>query len=389
VITPASAQRILRRYGQVLPEAEREIRAAGRGRTATIFGSFGALLVGLGVILFVASNWEEMGRALKLTLLTGGLVLSAGIAFFLRERGHPRIGAAMVFVTALVYAANVFLVGQMYHASVSDPVIPFLVGIGVLPLAFVAASRLAMFVSIMAFLLWYSTLVNSWGATFGPHPLLAPTYLAIGIAAVSAGRIMESFAPARPLALVTALVGLVVAVLTIFVLTFTWVWEQAGRSFVSARTETADAFVASVAVICALAVAITVGGMWRRGWSRAALVEALGLLGLGAITILTTALHPFGEAGTYAVLFNILAVLVALWAVLVGISTGRESFINVGLALFGLVVFARYVDYFGTLFDRSLAFIGAGILLLLGGYALERSRRVLLARARQAGATDA
>lgn len=61
-----------------------------------------------------------------------------------------------------------------------------------------------------------------------------------------------------------------------------------------------------------------------------------------------------------------------------GVWSRREAFVNIGLGYFVLLVFSRYFDMFFSLFDRSLVFVGAGGLLLLGGYVLKQSRRRLL-----------
>jgi len=48
------------------------------------------------------------------------------------------------------------------------------------------------------------------------------------------------------------------------------------------------------------------------------------------------------------------------------------------LALIALFVISRYFEYSTTLFDRSLVFVGAGVILLAGGFLLERGRRRML-----------
>jgi uncharacterized membrane protein len=45
--------------------------------------------------------------------------------------------------------------------------------------------------------------------------------------------------------------------------------------------------------------------------------------------------------------------------------------------LFVVALISRYFDTFWTLFDRSLFFMAGGVVLLVGGYFLERQRRRL------------
>jgi uncharacterized membrane protein len=382
VIDARTAARILRRYGHAAPELEREVQAASRGRSSTIFGTAGALLVGLGVILFVASNWQTMERAARIGVLVGALALSAGLSFALRRSGHPRIGAALVFVNTLVFGANVFLIGQTYHVRVGDPLLFLLWSAGAVAMALASGSRPSLFLGLASLLAWYGTLIADWGAWIGPHPLVAPAFVGIGILYLGCARLAESTAYGRPLALVTALTGLAVSFMTIGALTFESVWRTVGESFFSRPAPVAPEFAWSVATILVSSTVVLVVRTWRARWSRAAMLESGGLFALAAVTLLCVVLAPFDSAAAYAVLFNVIALATVAWAIQMGLTTGRESFINAGLATFALLVIARYFDFFGTLFDRSLAFVGAGILLLAGGYALERSRTILLARVR-------
>jgi uncharacterized membrane protein len=62
-----------------------------------------------------------------------------------------------------------------------------------------------------------------------------------------------------------------------------------------------------------------------------------------------------------------------------GLKEGRKERINLGVAGFGLTVF---VFYFSTVMDklgRAASLVGLGLLFLLGGWLLEKTRRRLVA----------
>ncbi|HLQ36322.1 MAG TPA: DUF2157 domain-containing protein, partial [Planctomycetota bacterium] len=84
--------------------------------TAAIY-LLGALLIGGGVISFVAWNWERLPDALKLAL--GGAVMLAadllGYRWWKITRTRPRIGHAIVCLGTLIYGANIALVAQVFH----------------------------------------------------------------------------------------------------------------------------------------------------------------------------------------------------------------------------------------------------------------------------------
>jgi len=378
VVDAPTTRRIRQRYG-IQHQADEGEDAGGQGRAVTVIGTLGSILVGLGVILFVASNWEAIGRPGKLALLLAFLVAFSGVAFLLRGHGHPRIGSALVFCSQLVFGANIFLIGQIYHVRSSEPTFLLIWAVGMIPMAYVARSRLTAFVSILALLGWYAMLLSDWGALSGPHPLVAPSFLAFGLALVGFGGVFAAFQRTEPFAVVTRVVGLATAFFVVFLLTFVEVWRSAGHAASTGQPPVTAFVVTAVLVLVAAVVANLASALWSRSGSLA-WIEMIGSVCLVAITLVMVLVAPFGSPEPYALLFHVVALGAVIWAVLLGVATGRESLVNLSLVLFGLVVMARYFDFFGTLSNKSIGFIGAGVLLLVGGFVLERSRRFLLAQ---------
>ena len=56
--------------------------------------------------------------------------------------------------------------------------------------------------------------------------------------------------------------------------------------------------------------------------------------------------------------------------------------VNIALAFISIDVIARYFEYSWGLLDKSLIIVAAGVILLLGGFIVERGRRVMLDRIR-------
>ncbi|MCZ6786955.1 MAG: DUF2157 domain-containing protein [Planctomycetota bacterium] len=88
---------------------------------ATIY-VLGALLIGAGILSFVAWNWELMSRAVKLGIL--GLMLvaahSAGYWMWRVADRLPRLGHALTLLGSLIFGASIGLVYQMFHIT-TDP----------------------------------------------------------------------------------------------------------------------------------------------------------------------------------------------------------------------------------------------------------------------------
>jgi len=86
--------------------------------TAAVY-TLGALLVGGGVISFVAWNWERVPDAVKLAL-GGSAMTAANVAgwWLWKVRGtRPKAGQALVFLGTLLFGANIGLVAQIWHIS--------------------------------------------------------------------------------------------------------------------------------------------------------------------------------------------------------------------------------------------------------------------------------
>jgi uncharacterized membrane protein len=121
-----------------------------------------------------------------------------------------------------------------------------------------------------------------------------------------------------------------------------------------------------------LAIALPIAlAYWLRG--RAAwmnLGAALFVVGLGAFVFK----HHGDNIPAY--LWEALGSLALIaW----GMKEARRERINLGVAGFGVTVMAFYFSDVMDKLDRSLALILLGILFLLGGWLLERTRRKLVA----------
>lgn len=103
-----------------------EKRAPGPNRLILIVGVLGVLLVGLGIGLLVAHNWDELSRPLKvffafLPLLAGQCWAGLTLLKYPGSEMHREMSATWL---ALAIGAAIALVSQIYHLPGSLP--PFL-----------------------------------------------------------------------------------------------------------------------------------------------------------------------------------------------------------------------------------------------------------------------
>jgi uncharacterized membrane protein len=153
-----------------------QLDAAAKNRFVGILVGLGCLLIGLGVITFVAANWEDLGRSVKLGLLTTLFLGSNLGGFYLWQRGFDRYGQGLLLVGNLVLGASIALFTQMFHLA-SDSYLLFLWwGLAVLAMAYATRMKwLAMLaIALMGqaywLLVWHGFMFWSRSQTLGILP---------------------------------------------------------------------------------------------------------------------------------------------------------------------------------------------------------------------------
>ena len=82
----------------------------------------GSLFVWLGVIFFVASNWQRIPDQVRTTLLLGVTIatLYAGYIFSYEKRGFDNLGKGLLLMASLFWGGTIALIGQIYHVPIAD-----------------------------------------------------------------------------------------------------------------------------------------------------------------------------------------------------------------------------------------------------------------------------
>lgn len=98
-----------------------------------ILSIIGGVLIGLGILSFVASNWSELTKTFKFLILLTTLIVFYVVGFVL-EKKKPHLSRAFYYIGAFAYGAEIFYIGQMFHlgGNLEDAFLMW--GIGILPL---------------------------------------------------------------------------------------------------------------------------------------------------------------------------------------------------------------------------------------------------------------
>lgn len=173
--------------GLVTPDSAAAIRRSlgkdGGFRLPALLGMFGGLLIASSVAAFVAANWEEMPRLMKLGMILVSLVAALAISARLQARASELGSDAAATCGTLIFAAGIALIGQMYHLPTDWPGGAMLIALGALAVAILLRSDGALIIAFAALTSWS---VGRWMEQQGaPHlfffVLYAPAFwLALG-----------------------------------------------------------------------------------------------------------------------------------------------------------------------------------------------------------------
>ncbi|MCE9582243.1 MAG: DUF2157 domain-containing protein [Planctomycetes bacterium] len=411
LLTDDQARRIRARYDFAAIELDRR---AGPGRVIQVLSILGAVLVGAGILTWVAANWDGMSDAFRLALIFGGVIgfNAGGYELAFRRKNHPHLGQALLFLGSASYGAGIFLVAQIFHLSGHWPNAFLAWGLGALGVA-VAVEALPVFTlaaaaltiwgcgeaaefkamglasfAVVAVLLAIAYVRRSRGhlvvgvlalaAWFAVVPAgllqkgeLAPVaWLAASGALVAAGVVHRSLGR-EDLAAPWRMVGTGGGMFALFILSIRPVAFELARS---AGTRPAGGammpLLVAAAAVCVWALVVAVGRARFEAWA------ALGVVLLGGAWLL---IGNREYEIPIALLFNIALFAASAGLVLLGLHERRAAAAYQGLGWFAVGVLALYVDFGWNLLDKSLFFAVGGVLLLTAGWVLERQRRRIAA----------
>jgi uncharacterized membrane protein len=132
-----------------------DLETAARNRFIVILLGLGSILLGLGLITFVAANWQTWSREWKVTLLLIGFIGINALGFYLwrrpTERWQRRLGQGLLLLGALSLGANIALMSQLFHQSGLLYQLFIVWGLGILAMAY--SLRLTVLGILAAFLI--------------------------------------------------------------------------------------------------------------------------------------------------------------------------------------------------------------------------------------------
>jgi uncharacterized membrane protein len=329
--------------------------------------ALGGVLLGAGILLFVAAHWDEIapGSRFALVLLMVAIFPVAGA--FTAEK-FPALSTTFHAIGTVCLGAGIALAAQIFNLEENwtNGVLLWTAGalIGWLLLKkWPQAAMLAVLVPFWLVGRWSFETHADWdrsGVVWEGLLLLALTYL-------SAKTAERQSAERTAIATIGGIALLPCAIVAVFVR------GDSARGYGAPSVDSLGVFVPwAIAIVAPLCVAFVLRG--TDAWMNA--ISAVWVLALA----LVAPHHSFLWNDWDVMGFYVWAAVGACGLIAWGIAERRRERVNLGVAAFAITVLFFYFSNVMDKLGRAASLFGAGVLLLFGGWGLERARRALMAR---------
>lgn len=371
-----------------------ELRAslpdADSNHAIRIFSALGAVLVGLGIILFVASNWSSLTPLFKVVLLMVAMLSTGWIGYYYayEKKMYEKTGLALLFINVFVFGASIFLIGQIYNLPLNFWWGMLLWFLGAAFFAYILESKLHLWLSVPLFIFflgWLRTEValgfSEVDFLFDERANILSLLPVIGLGLTSLAVLHRSHKNLRFGESTLFHWG-------IFLVLFSVVVSTVDKEiFFPVFDLTFDRIaVIIIAVSVFLGIGAMIKGKFQTPQGRYA-IAALGayLLFLYSIAHVPQLMgfqvsymnSPPMVSGLY-VLHVLLAFVLLMTVIWYGTMLRLPGYINMGIIGLAFAILIQYFTWAFELLDRSVFFIIGGALILALSAVLERQRRKLV-----------
>ena len=399
------------------------------GRLINTVITLGSILVGLGILLFVASNWDKIARPHKIFIIF--TIISffniAGYYFRYIKDETPGLGEGFLFIGTFAYGAGIWLIAQIYqiHYNYSAGILFWVIGI--LPLAFIHRSWMISTLSSFLSCLWLCSYYEYY-----------PLRQGYGFFILAVLLVLLAYTHKQRFSLFMIIAGIVIWLSRLWFLSYAW--PRYGHEFLVSSQ------VALVTIFQVLGIILFALGIWHKRLKKVFFVFLYQFLGVFLISfstysltfshhydqkvllalplkcflliiflffVATTLLHKlyfsskdkaqtlesrlitwtlslagicfcfsFAFFGQISLVFNILLVLQIFLFIYLGFISKSEGIFRFAIFLFFVHILSRYFDIFWKMMPRSLLFIGGGLLLIIGSIIANKKTKELKFKAK-------
>ncbi len=349
-----------------------------------------SILIGLGVLTFVASNWSNMSDVFRLVIICGALIGFQLTGFHLVEKGSMTLGTALIGIGIIIFGSGIFLTAQMFHI--------------------VSYNATAFILWMLVALLFYTILPNKYfyllslvigtaGLLYSAMSFHLFSFLLAFLVVIAAGYV--TFKEDHPLFYYSYSIAYTITGITFLVVyDLPYIWMTIiflllyGISEWT-RSEKGQLAFKNISILGSLAVIFIhvffLGELvhYEEDILSNDLLYFIILIGIGALIgwnkirrniqsnwvdfSLFLPLFLFGDLGD--VLYLLLAFGYSLFILIKGYQLEESDRINRGTFLFLISTLVAYIQLAWNFLPKSMFFLAGGILLFILSWMLERRRR--------------
>ncbi|MDR1508842.1 MAG: DUF2157 domain-containing protein [Synergistaceae bacterium] len=105
--------------GIISPEIRDGIMSgyASAKQLPAVIWALGVTMIGLGVLSFIAANWDALGRFVKITLIVGLYAASVAAAYFCEIKGRKTAAETLILLSGFLLMGGIALMSQVFHIS--------------------------------------------------------------------------------------------------------------------------------------------------------------------------------------------------------------------------------------------------------------------------------
>lgn len=294
--------------------------------------TIGALLLGIGILSFVASNWMYLGKPIKITLIIG-LYIAFNVAGVMLRSHYPKTARSLHYAGILTFGAGIFLIEQMFNLQINFNTSFLLWATGTVVIGYYLKDLvLLVFTSFLLFF-YLNGSISFDGVSY---PLAILVFLPVMYF------ILKKFE--FPKLLAFFLNALTINTIALFLFEFL------------PKTGVREPFTLSALILFVLGIGLTFLPVIPKMQK---IVHVQGQLLHGAAGLYLTF--------QYSILFAVAYLLFLLYYVYKGSLSS--------IAIICVLILRYYIDYSFDFLPKSLTFIIGGIILISFGFLFEKQRK--------------
>ncbi|MDH7447842.1 DUF2157 domain-containing protein [Aquimarina sp. 2201CG14-23] len=381
-------------------------------RLFTIFGIFGALLVGSGIILMLAHNWDNFSRITKTVLAFVPLIIGQCVAGFsiLKNKSNTWKEASGTFLFFAV-GASISLVSQIYN--ISGDLGSFLRTwiLLCLPLLYVLRSHAVALLLVLSST-YYATEVGLWNfrnnstpwlylgfiAAIIPHywiqlrnaissnttsifNWILPASITVGLASFIRGNEelgfimymtlfgifynigkLSVFKELRTLRNGYLIIGSLGTIILLMIFTFRWPWDEIYDTTMYVSQELYTSL-----LLGSIGISVLGHSIVKKG------VRSVNLFQVSFLVFWAFFFLLSGMTTLPMILTNVLVFVLGITAIKIGADTFNFGILNYGLLIISVLIICRF-------FDTDMSFVVRGALFVIVGIGFFAANYMMLKR---------